>query len=469
MVISCVSAMHNLNDCTSGIRLFIWKRINMNKLSRRRFLQYGGGFAAATMVTQVETSVFATEPTGTVRDRLWIWGHLEGSYDDSYGLPQNSRVTPLQGAEYLSIPNLIMVRYDGKPAPPFDDYAKQYSSMKKLMWSFVGAGGGTSREEQEIVVELAKKMPNITGLFMDDFFHGNAVPVKNCWLAENNPEFPVTVSLQFPASLIANEIELLQSDWKTGDYRTSDIAVDVLAEGRWNEAVKGKLANQGGVVTVLNLPEKPINGLRIRFLGTHDVAGARSVGLGSLRLLNDGRAMSLSGVKVEASSSYPGHEPEALLASLSPDAMEPPASCSLEDLREIRKKLDIPGRKLDLGVTLYTHQLNPAICRHLGMCDVVSFWSWTADELVKLKENFAKYRQLAPKKRTLLGIYMWDFGMGKPLPMDLMRMQCETALKWLREGEIEGMIFLASNICDMKLEAVEWAKKWIAEHGNETL
>jgi len=304
---------------------------------------------------------------------------------------------------------------------------------------------------------------------MDDFFHGNAVPVKNCWLAKNNPEFPVILSMQFPVPTVANEIELVQSDWKTGDYRANDIMVDVRTDGLWKEVAAGTLANQGGAATTLKLPGYPVDGLRVRFLKTHDVTGAMSVGLGGLRLWNDRQEVNISGVRMESTSSYPGHEPETLLKSLAPEDIEPPASCSLADLREIRKKLRLPDRTLDLGVTLYTHQLNPDIGRHLDLCDVISFWSWTADDLAKLPENFAKYREIAPNKRTLLGIYMWDFGLGRPLPMDLMKMQCETALKWLREGEIEGMIFLASNICDMDIEAVEWAKQWIAEHGCETL
>ncbi len=309
----------------------------MEKVTRRRFLQCGGALTAAAMLPASETMSFASESTTTVRDTLWLWGHLEGSYDNSYGLPMNSRMTPLEGADYLGIPNIIMVRYDGKPAMPFDKYAEQYKNTKKLMWSFVGGGGGTSREEREHVLDIARTMPNITGLFMDDFFHGNAVPAQKYRLAEND------------------------------------------------------------------------------------------------------------------------------------EGAEPPAAWSIAELEEIRKKLPLPDRTLDLGVTLYAHQLNPAIRRHLELCDLISFWSWTADDLTRLDENFAKYREIAPNKRTLLGIYMWDFGLSKPLPMELMQMQCQTALKWLKAGEIEGMIFLASNICDMKIEAVEWAKKWIAEHGQEVI
>jgi len=157
------------------------------------------------------------------------------------------------------------------------------------------------------------------------------------------------------------------------------------------------------------------------------------------------------------------------LSDSSPVVPEAPASVTVAQLRKIKQKMEQFERKLDLGVTLYTFQLNPAIQRHLDLCDVVSFWSWTADELAELPKNFAKYQELVPNKRTLLGIYMWDFGLNKPLPMDLMKMQCDLGLKWLKNGTIEGMIFLASNICDMNIEAVEWSKQWITKHGGESI
>jgi len=50
-----------------------------------------------------------------------------------------------------------------------------------------------------------------------------------------------------------------------------------------------------------------------------------------------------------------------------------------------------------------------------------------------------------------------------------MEHQCELGLKWLREGNIEGMILLASCICDLDLEAVEWTREWVATVGGEEL
>ena len=85
----------------------------------------------------------------------------------------------------------------------------------------------------------------------------------------------------------------------------------------------------------------------------------------------------------------------------------------------------------------------------------------------------AKYQRLMPGKRTLLGLYMWDFsgpgGVGRPMPVESMKKQCSRRLRWLREGRIEGMIFLATNIFAMDLAAVNWSRRWIAEVGDRPL
>ncbi|MCL2744871.1 MAG: twin-arginine translocation signal domain-containing protein, partial [Planctomycetaceae bacterium] len=232
------------------------KNLSHRNLSRRNFLKAAGAVGAYPLLSSL---TFGNTATDTVRDRLWLWGHIEGSYDNQYGLPNkgHSRLTPPQAAEYIGIPNIIFIRYGKKPVPPYDEYAEQYRNTKKLMWSFVGdSSSGTSAEEQEHVLELAKKMPNITGLFMDDFFHKKAEPIAG------------------------------------------------------------------------------------------------------------------------------------------PDS-EAAASITVARLREIRKKMEQMDRRIDLNVVLYTHQLNPAIQQHLDLCDVVSFWSWTAKELEKLPENFAKYQEIA--------------------------------------------------------------------------
>lgn len=115
---------------------------------------------------------------GTVRDHLWTWGHVAGSYTGEFGLDQVSTIGPAQAAAYLGVPNLVMVSYHGKPEPPYEPCAQELSGLRQVVWSVVG-GGGTSRgfeEELGATQRLAAQFPNITGAMMDDFFIGPPDP-----------------------------------------------------------------------------------------------------------------------------------------------------------------------------------------------------------------------------------------------------------------------------------------------------
>jgi hypothetical protein len=257
----------------------------------------------------------------TVRDKLWLWGHEAGSHNGIYGLPGCSRMTPAEAAFYLGVPNLIMVRFHDRPAPPFDQYALPFRPLKRVVWSIVGAAGKTDAGERQHVIDLATRNPNITGVMMDDFF-------------------------------------------------TTD-------------------------------PDKP--------------------------------------------------------------------TLSVQELQQVRQQLSSGGRALNLWVVLYDHQLGFPVRDHLALCDKVTFWTWKAHDLTDLERNFARAEQLAPRAGKFLGCYMWDYGQDKPLPLPVMQQQCEIGLRWLREGRIEGVVFLASCICDLGLETVEWTRQWIAEVGEQKL
>ena len=260
----------------------------------------------------------------TVRDRLWIWGHEAGSHNNGWGLKKLSRMTPAEGAFYLDVPNIIMVRYDDKPMPPFEQYAMALSPLKRVVWSIVGAGRRTTSSEVTLACELASRFPNFCGIMMDDFF------------------------------------------------------LDQIEEGR--------------------------------------------------------------------------------AAVFTP-----------EEITAIKDQLTVADRKLDLWVVLYKHDLDLPVEDHLEQCDVVAYWTWRAEELEELERNFERAERAALSCRKVLGCYMWDYGENKPMPVSLMEHQCRLGLQWLQEGRIEGMIFLASCICDLNLEAVEWTWRWIRETGDQSL
>jgi hypothetical protein len=267
----------------------------------------------------------------TVKDRFWIWGHVEGSHNNQYGLQGLSRMTPAEGAFYLDVPNIIMVAYPSAkepckmlPTPPYDPYLISFRPLKRVVCSIVGAGGATSKGGLEMTRQLAQKYPNIVGVQMDDFFRAT---------------------------------------------------------------------------------------------------------------LDGGR-----------------------IGALTP-----------KELDYVQGQLKAAGQKLDLWVTVYRHDFRHDLSDYLSKVDVVTFWTWEAKDLERLEEGFEKAEQAAPKARKVLGCYMWDYGEQKPIPVSLMQKQCQLGLEWLRKGRIEGMIFLASCICDLNLEAVEWTRNWIQEKGDQKL
>jgi len=145
------------------------------------------------------------------------------------------------------------------------------------------------------------------------------------------------------------------------------------------------------------------------------------------------------------------------------------ARYSVEEVSGFRERLHQAARPLDLWVVLYSHDLDLPVKDHLAVSDVVTFWTWECKSLAHLPENFARAEALASAARKVLGCYMWDYGANQPLPLERMAYQCETGLQWLKEGRIQGMILLASCVCDLGLEAVEWTREWIRRVGDQPL
>ena len=116
----------------------------------------------------------------TVGDRLWVWGHPAGVYNDDFIQPlgRKSTIEPVAAAERMGLKNMIFVRYNGEPAAPFDSYYPPFRKLERVYWSLVAAGGGTSQKDREAAYALAEKHENIVGFILDDFFHspseGNA-------------------------------------------------------------------------------------------------------------------------------------------------------------------------------------------------------------------------------------------------------------------------------------------------------
>ena len=142
-----------------------------------------------------------------------------------------------------------------------------------------------------------------------------------------------------------------------------------------------------------------------------------------------------------------------------------PGVLTLDELRELRRQCVLPDRTLDLWVVIYTHQLDMPVEQHLQLLDVINLWTWHAKEIVDLERNLERLERIAPNKRLSLGLYLWDYGDKRPMPVEMMREQCARGLEWLRQGRVESLVLLGSYLCDLELDAVEWTRAWIEEVG----
>jgi hypothetical protein len=303
-------------------------------LNRRRFLR-----AATTTAVGAGLPPFALGQTcpakeGTVRDRIWVFANPVNA--DYNMVRQRSVMSPLEAAVYMGAPNLLMVnQYPERGQapmhkafePPFEQYAYPLKVLKRVAWSIVGASGVTDDSERRQVLAMARRIPNIVGVFMDDFFH---------------------------------------------------------------DSNSGKIA-----------------------------------------------------------------------------------SLTLDQVRDVQRQLQESGKKLDLFVTLYTRQLNPALSDYLNLIDVVTLWTWETAELANLEANLARLEKLAPRSRKLLGCYTANLEPhGTPrwtaLPVPVMQRQCETGLRWLRAGRIDGIIIYGTAM-DLGWECVDWARHWIQQVGEARL
>lgn len=416
-----------------------------------------------------------------VRDHLWVWA-LDACFDwdahEDGASPAKNRMTPVESAVYMGIPNVMFIQYQGVPAAPFEQYYTPFKAMKQVYWTLSNNGNQEHKlgEEQEHVYRLAANNPNITGLLLDDFLIGPYDPnAGSYWLAANNSKFPVDLVITPTHDIAADSIVLTQTAWTGGGYLTGKFTVDVsMDETNWHEVASGEMPAEPGAAKKINFAEQRFKSLRIRILSSLDTEIAMSCGLKELALFLKDQPVALTDADIRASSEYPGHEAVKLFA---PKAVEgAPArmftsQVSPSDLVEAKRRMQaIGGRKLDLAVVVYSTSLDEAIVPILKDVDIVLFWTWNAAHLKDLESNFRRLKKLLPEKRVILGCYMWDFCYPtRTIPISVMEHQYKLGLKWLKSGEIEGIIFLGTNIMDKNLEAVEWTREWIKRVGDTPL
>ena len=107
-------------------------------------------------------------------DKLWNWGHLEGSHNKINSIFHGCKMTPEEFSREYGIKNAFIVSYGGNICPPFNDLANRFSCLKEIKWSVLG-DGSTPLPEAELgntddIINALESKANITGGVVDDFF-----------------------------------------------------------------------------------------------------------------------------------------------------------------------------------------------------------------------------------------------------------------------------------------------------------
>ena len=138
-------------------------------------------------------------------------------------------------------------------------------------------------------------------------------------------------------------------------------------------------------------------------------------------------------------------------------------------LDEIAEKLQKAPRPLDLHLVYYPHiqrEMDPAAFEKVTM---LSMFTWSSKNLVHLEENFGEMERLYPHKKKMIGVYLFDFSGGHPVPLDRMEYQCNFALRMLKEGRADGIIFEANSIMGMGMDSELWLRDWIEAHKSDPI
>ncbi|HPO17029.1 MAG TPA: exo-alpha-sialidase [Candidatus Hydrogenedentes bacterium] len=138
-----------------------------------------------------------------------------------------------------------------------------------------------------------------------------------------------------------------------------------------------------------------------------------------------------------------------------------------EHIQGIRTALSGEYSRLKLWGVLYTMNMDrPDITKYIQPLDGIILSEWYAKKLPDLEKNVHRCKKEYPGKPIMLCLYLYDYGENRRMPLDLLEIQCNTALKLLQSGDITGVVPLSIN---NDTDTISWFANWVKEFGNQPL
>lgn len=134
-------------------------------------------------------------------------------------------------------------------------------------------------------------------------------------------------------------------------------------------------------------------------------------------------------------------------------------------VREERRRLNEVG--VELWCVHYERHIEQDISEYLDAFDGFTFWFWSQQPPEVYESTLAKFIERTPKKRRMLGIYLYDFGRRCPADPDLVERELERAEELIRNGVIEGFILHTNAVADLGYEGYDRAVAWMKAHADD--
>lgn len=141
-----------------------------------------------------------------------------------------------------------------------------------------------------------------------------------------------------------------------------------------------------------------------------------------------------------------------------------------EDLRRFKDALRAVDRDLKMWVVIYTRDFHLPVRPYLEIIDNITMWNWHGEMLDDLENHLKTLKGLGGQdKEYYAGCFPWDYGNARPLSRDRMLYQLDTYYKWMKNGDVKGMVFCSNTIADLGIENFELMRQWIKNVGDEVV
>ena len=143
------------------------------------------------------------------------------------------------------------------------------------------------------------------------------------------------------------------------------------------------------------------------------------------------------------------------------------ARLPLERMREIADRLHRAVKPMKLWIVYYSALFEVDYSAYLREADVITFWSWTSEELKLEEARLEKIIQMTPEKEHFAGCYLWNYGDQRELTVEEMAFQLDVCYRMMKSGKLDGVVVCGNNVADLGFPAVEYFRKWFAAHRDE--